>query len=148
MTHRRSVPSKSGPVGAIVFAFAALTGAACSGGSAAGTINGVGNNAVPASNIRNAVLGLCTGARQAADPAAAKAAFFDLSHAGLHDLAYAQEQHDRAGAAKLLVAMQTVEADLNAPPGSRPRADDLAALARQAALSQAAVGLASTTCPS
>ena len=62
-----------------------------------------------------------------AQPGRARALFFDRSHDALHTVARALDDVDRALAAQLLEAKETVESELGASRAARP--DDLRRLA-------------------
>ncbi|MDP9440883.1 MAG: hypothetical protein M3P34_01605 [Actinomycetota bacterium] len=72
--------------------------------------------------------GVCAAleAARSGDQAGAQRGFAD-AHGGLHDLAAAVEEKDRAATARLLEAKQRVEAALRSP-GSAPPAAELEAL--------------------
>lgn len=75
--------------------------------------------------------GLCRAlqAAEAGDREAARAAFFDRSHVGLHELAARAAEIDRSLAADLLEVKQQVEAILGGDEDGSDLADDLRALA-------------------
>lgn len=87
-----------------VLGLAALVLAGCGGGDGAAEATG---------RFGGLHTGVCRAAEQAAqgELAGAQRTFDDL-HVGLHDLAAAAEQEDRAVAARLLEAKQEVEAEL------------------------------------
>lgn len=89
-----------------VLGLAVLVLAGCGGGGGAGEATG---------RFAGLHAGVCRAADQAAqgELGAALRTFDDL-HIGLHDLAAAAEQEDRAVAARLLEAKQEVEAELGA----------------------------------
>jgi hypothetical protein len=101
-----------------------IVGCGSSDGDAS-AILGVNGVRVPASQLVQAMTGLCTARTQAAaQPDAAKTTFFDNSHQAIHDIAAALERSDRSASSTLLVAKQKVEADLDAtPPGPTLVAD-------------------------
>jgi hypothetical protein len=113
----------------LVAAALLLLGVGCSGSSDGGekTIT-VGGDHVTVTRLRDALAGLCDARRLApADPAAARADFYNRSHDALHTVARGLESVDRTLAADLLVSMQKVESDLEVrPPGL---ADDVGRLA-------------------
>lgn len=117
---RRTAP------GALVLA-AGLALAACGSSHSGPTTIDASGRQVPVRDLRDVVPGLCaTG--QAASQRAARAAFYDRSHAPLHQIVVAIEPTDRPLAGRLLEAMQRVEADLAGPEPPPERAADLAAL--------------------
>lgn len=75
--------------------------------------------------------GLCRAlqAAEAGDREAARAAFFDRSHDGLHDLAARAAEIDRSLAADLLEAKHQVEAHLDGHEDGSDLAPDVRALA-------------------
>ncbi len=74
----------------------------------------------PASRWTRAVAGLCAAADEAraGDVDDARATVFDQSHDDLHELADEAAGDDRAAAADLLEAKESVEADLEDPSAS------------------------------
>lgn len=80
------------------------------------------------SSWAGAVSGLCTAAEQvrSGDVDTAEATFFDEAHDDLHDLGAEAADRDRAAAADLLRAKETVESDFAS--SSTMLADDLDAL--------------------
>ena len=111
------------------------------GGSADGskrTIT-VGGERVPVVRLVDAHAGLC---EAAANPAGARALFFDRSHEALHTVARAMEDVDRAQAARLLEAKEKVEGRLGSPAPTL--AQDLFRLADvyRDALARLAIGAA------
>ena len=78
----------------------------------------------PDANLVVAHAALC---EAAAEPAQARALFFDRAHDALHDVARRLDDVDRAQAAQLLEAKQVVESELTATRQARP--EDLRRLA-------------------
>jgi len=69
----------------------------------------------------DAEAGLCAAARSAAaDPTAARAAFFDRAHDAVHTVARALQDLDRAQAADLLEAKEKVESGFAIRPPTLP----------------------------
>lgn len=79
-----------------------------------GTVE-VAGEAVPVSVLTDAVGSLCTARDQSVggDKAGAGATFFDRAHDPMHTVARALEEVDRASAARVLEAKESVEADLD-----------------------------------
>ena len=104
-----------------------MTRALLAGIALAVALTGCGDDgsSAPASRWARAVAGLCAAARhaRAGDVDDARTTFFDQSHDDLHQLADETAGDDRAAAANLLEAKETVEADLEDSSGSL--ADDL-----------------------
>jgi hypothetical protein len=103
-----------GPV-AVVLAVATLLvpGGCGSRATPAGRTIEVQGRSVTASSLREAVSGLCIArARLETDALAARSAFYDLAHQGLHTIAAAVQGVDRDAATTLLQAKAVVEADL------------------------------------
>ncbi|MDQ4070488.1 MAG: hypothetical protein M3203_13610 [Actinomycetota bacterium] len=94
---------------AATLAGALLVAAAC---SASGGEKSDGNT-----RLVDAHTALC---EAAARPDQARALFFDRSHDALHEVARMLEDADRAQAARLLEAKQTVESELEASGRSQP----------------------------
>lgn len=97
-------------------ALAVLATAAC----------GRDDNATSAATVRSydrLYQGLCAVRASAAQPDAARQAFFDRAHQPIHELATAVAREDRAVAARLLETKQAVERDLDG--GSAGLAGDL-----------------------
>ena len=93
--------------------------AACSGsdGSEGDTVT-IGGQQVATAPLIDAHAALCEAAAQ---PATARALFFDRSHEALHTVARGLEDVDRAQAGELLQAKERVESELGAaPPPSLP----------------------------
>ncbi|MCA1727275.1 MAG: hypothetical protein LC722_06405 [Actinobacteria bacterium] len=65
----------------------------------------------------SAVDGLCGALGSAQEPQTARAAFFDRSHAQLHELAAAVGERDRGAEGEILRAMSVVEEDFRAHTG-------------------------------
>ena len=115
-----------------VAALALLAAAAACGGSASGAAADrpitLGGDKVTPAHLIDAAAGLCQARNEAAaNPATARADFYNRSHDSLHTVARGLESVDRGLSADLLVAMQKVEADLESKPPTLP--DDLGALA-------------------
>ena len=111
--------------GAVLVALLMLA-AACGGSSdddARRTIT-VDGRPVAVDSLVDAHVALC---EAAADPTRARTLFFDRSHDTLHTVARALDDVDRAQAAQLLEAKETVESELGKSTAGRP--DDLFRLA-------------------
>lgn len=79
--------------------------------------------------IQEALKALCVARNEMADdPLGARSTFYDRSHETLHVIAGAVGRVDRPEAARLLEAMQRVEADLRARQASAQEAKDFATL--------------------
>jgi hypothetical protein len=78
----------------------------------------------PNATLVDAHAALC---EAAAEPARARALFFDRAHDALHEVARRVEESERPLAAQLLEAKEVVESDLTATRQARP--DDLRRLA-------------------
>lgn len=122
----RTPPAAAALAVAVVAVAVLAAGCHRSSGTSNRTIR-VGSDTVPVSRLVDAEVGLCQAAKAApTDPVAARATFYDRSHDTLHTAARALETTDRALAARLLEAMQKVEADLEIRPPGLP--DDLSQL--------------------
>ncbi|MGI9080356.1 MAG: hypothetical protein ACR2GF_06020 [Acidimicrobiales bacterium] len=111
---------------AIVAATLVLAVSACGGsGGTSPTARSTTSTAVAAS-LASGVEGLCVARPQVAgDPAAVRGIFYDRSHDVLHTIARQLEAVDRALAARLLEAMQAVEADVSSQSPAASSAADL-----------------------
>lgn len=78
----------------------------------------VGDEEVPVERLRATVVALCEfdGLVDAGQNADAKRSFYDEVHDGLHLLAAAVAEQNRAGTTRLLVAKEAVEAKLEGSP--------------------------------
>lgn len=115
--------------GAIVAATLVLAVSACGGsGGGSPTARPTTSTAVGAS-LASAVDGLCLARGQVAgDPAAVRGTFYDRSHDALHTIARQLEAVDRSLAARLLEAMQAVEADVSSQSPAASSAADFGRL--------------------
>ncbi len=101
----------------------AFAAAACASGSAGGParVRSAGTSGVSVkSPLVAAVASLCAAEKRSGkDPGSARRIFLDEAHEDLHTLAGRAEGKDRQAAARLLVAMEAVEAGVK--PGTQPR---------------------------
>jgi hypothetical protein len=109
-------PSRWALVAALVLVTAAFLALARTNGG-----DGPANGSGAATSAARTHAGLCAAisAAQDDDVSEARAAFYDRSHDGLHELAASTAEVDRAAAAQLLETKQRVEALLEGtpPPG-------------------------------
>ena len=131
--------------GAVSCAIALVLLAGCSDKSGSAATVRVAQDTIPATDLRDVVPGLCA-TRAATGQRAARASFYDLAHAELHQIAIAVEPIDRPLAGRLLERMQRVEADLTAEPARPGQADDVGALIDVARSSLIRLRVAAANC--
>ena len=121
------------PLAAAVVATLSVAGAvaACGSDEKPRMVVALAGQTVATAKLRAIADGLCGAARQAErnEIDAARQTFFGESHEGLHLIARALQDDDRAAAGALLEAKQRVEADFTAPPPGPQVAADLRRLA-------------------
>jgi hypothetical protein len=101
-------------------------GAACGSEEKPQLVVALAGQTVPTVKLRSIADGLCEAARRAdrGEIDAARQSFFGQSHEGLHLIARALQDDDRAATAALLEVKQKVEADFTTPsPGAQIAAD-------------------------
>jgi hypothetical protein len=113
---RPSVPWRS------TAAWIALVLSACSPGA-----NGPAASSQAAIGLAASSVGVCQAIRALPDVTAAERAFTNVAHEALHGLA-ADPRLSRSVSARVLEAMQKVEADFGGPSGASALGDDLAEL--------------------
>jgi hypothetical protein len=99
----------------------------------------------PSLGLDAASSGVCAAIVALPDQLGADRAFINLAHAALHDLA-ADSRLDRATAARVLEAMQKVEADFSQSSGAAVLARDLASLHASADDALRALGVEVPAC--
>ena len=125
------------------------TGAACGSEEKPQVVVALAGETVPTAKLRSIADGLCEAARQGEGGGidAARQTFFGRSHEGLHLIARALQDEDRAAAAALLEAKQKVEADFTTPPPGAQVAADLRRLAELTRSSLARYKVSVSACP-
>lgn len=100
------------------------------------------NNDEATTSVARTYAGLCAGLRLANDDdvSGVRTAFYDRAHDGLHELAARATDTDTVAAARLLEAMQRVEALLDDAPTRADLASALASLADATARAAEVVG--------
>ena len=120
---------------------------ACSSASARSV--SVGSQVVPAGPLETSVAALCdVGTHMPTNLRVAKSTFYNQSHQNLHVIAKALETADRAEAARLLEAMQRVEADFLAQPPPPAVAGHVQDLTREAGIALRRLSLPAPGCTS
>lgn len=99
----------------------------------------------PALGLPASSSGVCEAIGALPDPAAAKRAFTNLAHQALHDLA-ADPRLDRSTSARVLEAMEKVEADFSRSSDVAMLTDDLTRLHSSADVALRALGVAVPAC--
>ena len=139
------------PLAAAVVATLSVAAAlvACGSDEKPPAVVAMAGQTVATAKLRSIADGLCAAAGQAAggDIDTARQTFFGQSHEGLHLIARALQDDDRAAAGALLEAKQKVEADFTTPPPGAQVAADLRRLAEltRSSLARFKVGVAA--CP-
>jgi hypothetical protein len=121
-------------------AWVTLLLAACSPIASGSTVPSHSTLGLPASSS-----GLCATIAALPDVSAAERAFTNLAHEALHTLA-AEPRLDRAMSARVLEAMQKVEADFGQAPELPVLTDDLEALHASAGAALQALGVEVPPC--